>query len=448
MLDTEFSEEFQLPIEIIKVSRKNVEYFDKKYRFRKLTDEGKTEVLMYTSFISLLILKPKLSHQEWEQLANDVFLYSFSAIKKLKPDFNDDQIEFLLENRFINLPSEIMVLAEKIAINIGFQRYFFFYESPFIEHYSILDKNPSEVEFTQFNLILNDITNFTFQYVHQLIAEKDRKGLLKNINESVVISSEEKIIENLLAKSTNKKKPIDSEKKEEELINSDNIPHSNSATPNKPSQKIEKPKRFRILKVFVLIFIFLSGIGYFIYNDQILASFNLISNNEEKNIEDEWQKYSWLNHRSKVFLFQNGDTIKEVFTKKEWDALCKQKTPAYCHVENNAENDEKYGLLYNWWAISDSRNICPEGYRLANENDFLVLSKDSVFNQNANQIINHFPGYKNENGYYIGKDKLLTVWFNQARYKGCYEACIISENRIKQDCYASTHAYSILLIPE
>ncbi len=447
MLDSEFSDDFKLPIEIAKVSRLNVEYLDKNYRYRKLTEEGKIEVLMYTTFISLMILKPKLRNQEWEQLSHDFLVYLFSKIKKLKPHFDDDQIESLLETRFIDLPSEIMVLAEKIAINIGFQRYFFFYESPFVEHYSILDKNPSEVEFTQFRLIINDVTNSTFQYMHQIVAVNATNEALSYKNDNIVNSSSKEILNNLSSKNLSNNKSTDSVNKKEELINSDNIPHSNSARQKTPPQKVLKPKRFGVLKVFILLIILLSAAGYF-FKDQILSTFNLTTDNKEKPIEDQWQKYSWLNHRYKVFLFQNGDTIKEVFTKKEWDALCKQKTPAYCHVENKIENDEKYGLLYNWWAISDSRNICPEGYRLANENDFLELSKDSVFNRNSNQIINHFPGYKNENGYFIGKDKLITVWFNQARYNGCYEACIISENRIKQDCYASTHAYSILLIPE
>lgn len=32
-----------------------------------------------------------------------------------------------------------------------------------------------------------------------------------------------------------------------------------------------------------------------------------------------------------------------------------------------------YGLLYNWYAVSDSRKICPEGWRVPDNNDWNEL---------------------------------------------------------------------------
>jgi len=32
-----------------------------------------------------------------------------------------------------------------------------------------------------------------------------------------------------------------------------------------------------------------------------------------------------------------------------------------------------YGLLYNWYAVSDSRKICPEGWRVPDNNDWSEL---------------------------------------------------------------------------
>ncbi|HHS14389.1 MAG TPA: hypothetical protein ENN03_11575, partial [bacterium] len=49
-------------------------------------------------------------------------------------------------------------------------------------------------------------------------------------------------------------------------------------------------------------------------------------------------------------------------------------TGARCAYNNNAGTAETYGYLYNWFALNDSRNIAPEGWRVATEADWQTLA--------------------------------------------------------------------------
>lgn len=242
-------------------------------------------------------------------------------------------------------------------------------------------------------------------------------------------------------------------KKQPEFINSDNIPDA-SAVHKKPVKKTESVNKKSIgLELFMFFFVAACIFG-FLFFKEIKGFFQqtfigeTLKTAETTDPIDPLQSFNWIGSPGKQTHFRNGDAIIEVWSKPEWDSLCRSKVPAFCHVENNRDNDEMYGLLYNWWAISDPRNICPEGYHLPTKEDLLSLDSNTLFNQNRSELLTHFPGYKNENGYFKGKEELLTVWFNQSRYTGCYEACIVSNDNMKFDCYAANNAYSILFIPD
>lgn len=62
--------------------------------------------------------------------------------------------------------------------------------------------------------------------------------------------------------------------------------------------------------------------------------------------------------------FRNGDLIPEAKSNEEWIEAGKNKQPAWCYYENKPENGEKYGKLYNWYAVNDPRGLAPEGYHI------------------------------------------------------------------------------------
>jgi uncharacterized protein (TIGR02145 family) len=79
----------------------------------------------------------------------------------------------------------------------------------------------------------------------------------------------------------------------------------------------------------------------------------------------DWQKVNL-----DVSVFSNGDSLFEAKTAEEWNKAFLEKNPAWCYYEFSAENGKKYGKLYNWFAVSDSRGLAPKGWRIPTEAEF------------------------------------------------------------------------------
>jgi uncharacterized protein (TIGR02145 family) len=79
----------------------------------------------------------------------------------------------------------------------------------------------------------------------------------------------------------------------------------------------------------------------------------------------------WLKENLKVTKFSNGDLIPNVTDNSAWPAL---KTGGYCWYNNDIVNKSTCGALYNWYSVSDSRNIAPTGWHVATDSDFTILT--------------------------------------------------------------------------
>jgi uncharacterized protein (TIGR02145 family) len=82
-----------------------------------------------------------------------------------------------------------------------------------------------------------------------------------------------------------------------------------------------------------------------------------------------------------VSAFKNGDIIPEVRTAEEWERAGNEGKPAWCYYNNDKEYGKKYGKLYNWYAVSDSRGIAPEGWHVLNLDDWNTLD---LYNKKTN----------------------------------------------------------------
>ena len=81
----------------------------------------------------------------------------------------------------------------------------------------------------------------------------------------------------------------------------------------------------------------------------------------------------WDTKNLDVATFRNGDTIREARTDEEWTASGKNGEPAWCYYENSPANGAKYGKLYNWYAVSDPRGLCPAGWHVPEEAEWAAL---------------------------------------------------------------------------
>jgi uncharacterized protein (TIGR02145 family) len=81
----------------------------------------------------------------------------------------------------------------------------------------------------------------------------------------------------------------------------------------------------------------------------------------------------WMTKNLNVDKFQNGDSIPQAKTKEEWNEAAENKQPAWCYYDNDPANGAKYGKLYNWYAVNDSRGLAPSGYHIPSDAEWEQL---------------------------------------------------------------------------
>ena len=82
----------------------------------------------------------------------------------------------------------------------------------------------------------------------------------------------------------------------------------------------------------------------------------------------------WMRENLNLDHFQNGDIIQEAKTRAEWKKAGKNKEPAWCYYDNNSSNGEKYGKLYNFYAVIDPRGLAPNGWHVPTDAEWTVLT--------------------------------------------------------------------------
>jgi len=82
----------------------------------------------------------------------------------------------------------------------------------------------------------------------------------------------------------------------------------------------------------------------------------------------------WMAENLNTDRFRNGDLIPEAKTIEEWEVAGNNKQPAWCYYENAPANGAKYGKLYNWYAVSDSRGLAPVGYHIPSDGEWTILT--------------------------------------------------------------------------
>jgi uncharacterized protein (TIGR02145 family) len=78
----------------------------------------------------------------------------------------------------------------------------------------------------------------------------------------------------------------------------------------------------------------------------------------------------WTVENLRTSSYSNGDAITNITDQTEWRDLT---TEAWSYYENDAQFENPYGKLYNWFAVNDSRNICPAGWHVPGEGEWRTL---------------------------------------------------------------------------
>jgi uncharacterized protein (TIGR02145 family) len=78
----------------------------------------------------------------------------------------------------------------------------------------------------------------------------------------------------------------------------------------------------------------------------------------------------WLKENLRTTTYLQGDPIPTGHSPAQWMGL---RTGAYALPDSSRAMGQHYGLLYNWHAVKDSRGLCPPGWRVPGDQDWIRL---------------------------------------------------------------------------
>jgi uncharacterized protein (TIGR02145 family) len=119
-----------------------------------------------------------------------------------------------------------------------------------------------------------------------------------------------------------------------------------------------------------------------IYNSQYVSNTkNEQSNSQNTTTSNDFQTVKigtqvWSKKNLDVSTFRNGDPILYVTNMEDWKNAGYYKgakTPAWCYYQFDPSNNEKYGKLYNWYAVNDPRGLATEGWHIPSNVEWDIL---------------------------------------------------------------------------
>jgi uncharacterized protein (TIGR02145 family) len=69
---------------------------------------------------------------------------------------------------------------------------------------------------------------------------------------------------------------------------------------------------------------------------------------------------TWLKENLKTTTYRFGNPVRLITDNTEWTTW---QQPAYCWYDNNPDNKDVYGALYNWFAVK-TQALCPDGWHV------------------------------------------------------------------------------------
>ena len=212
---------------------------------------------------------------------------------------------------------------------------------------------------------------------------------------------------------------------------------ASTQTPQEPKvNKTEKSKSYRWL--FILIIPIAMYFKYSISDNSSADTAEDIAANANT-VAEVFPEVSigtqvWMDKNLDVATFRNGDLIPQAKTVEEWKKAGETQQPAWCYYDNDPANGQKYGKLYNWYAVNDARGLAPQGYHIPTDAEWTTLTtylggkevagtkmkSISGWNENGNGSnesgFNGLPGgyrYKDGAFYFVGD---FGFWWSSTEY--------------------------------
>ncbi len=114
-----------------------------------------------------------------------------------------------------------------------------------------------------------------------------------------------------------------------------------------------------------------NAIGTAYGSQQIFTSLPIIDSSNNQYTTININGLEWFRENLKTSKYANGVVIENVPVAGDWGL---RTTGAWVYYDNDVNNDIIYGKLYNWYAVSDVRGLCPTGSRVATDADWTSLT--------------------------------------------------------------------------
>lgn len=80
----------------------------------------------------------------------------------------------------------------------------------------------------------------------------------------------------------------------------------------------------------------------------------------------------WMAENLKATKFNNGEEIPFLKDATDW---ANDTEGGYCYYANRSSLMETYGNLYNWYTVADERELCPSGWHVPSDDEWITLEK-------------------------------------------------------------------------
>ena len=121
----------------------------------------------------------------------------------------------------------------------------------------------------------------------------------------------------------------------------------------------------------------------FIYNPFVCGT-NFVVDADGNSYETvEIGNQCWLKENLKTTIYRDGELINNIRGQAEWIAF--DHPAGYAWLDNDSNNKDIYGALYNRRAVASSHGLCPTGWHVPTMEEFLTL-RDNVGPNNANAL--------------------------------------------------------------
>lgn len=83
-------------------------------------------------------------------------------------------------------------------------------------------------------------------------------------------------------------------------------------------------------------------------------------------------KQEWMTENLKTSQYRDGTIIPNVTSNTQWTNL---SSGAWAYYYNDESNHNSYGKLYNWFAVINNNGLCPDGWKVPDDDDWKQLER-------------------------------------------------------------------------